>query len=133
VDDASAPYIKGATLEDIEPIRATESTLRDPPDWSWSDGATPYRFDALSAAILEDESRPFEDRADEIFRGIVDGLKKFDASGKFLGKLPRDQMLLLLWINDPDDENAQPVMRWVAEMNPKPVSEWFNAVYQYRW
>jgi hypothetical protein len=133
VDDASSPYIMGATLEDIGPISGTEETWRaDPPDWSYSDAGNIYRYDKIIGDILEDESRSFEDRAEEIFRGIVDGLKKFDASGKFSGKLPREQMLLLLWINDPSDENAKSVMNWVGEINPKPVSQWFNAVYTYR-
>jgi hypothetical protein len=133
VDDAASPYIMGATLEDIGPIKGTEDTWRaDPADWSWSDGGNRYRFDKIIGEILEDERRPFEKRADEIFQGIVDGLKKFDASGKFKGKLPRDQMLLVLWINDPNDENAKSVMKWVGQMNPKPVSQWFNAVYSYR-
>jgi hypothetical protein len=134
VDDASAPYIMGATVEeDIGPIMGTEDTWRaDPADWSWSDAGNPYRFGEIIAKILDDERRPFEKRAREIFQGIVDGLKKFDASGQFKGKLPRDQMLLVLWINDPSEQNAKSVMEWVAQMNPKPVSQWFNAVYSYR-
>jgi hypothetical protein len=133
VDDAASPYIKGATLEDIGPIKGTEDTWRaDPADWSWNDEGNRYRFDEVIGEILADESRPFEKRADEIFQGIVDGFKKFDASGKFKGKLPREQMLLVLWINDPSDRNAKSVMKWVGQMNPKPVSQWFNAVYSYR-
>jgi hypothetical protein len=133
VDDASSPYIMGATLKDIGPIRGTDETWRaDPADWSWSDAGSIYKCDEIIGEILEDEKRPFEVRAEEIFQGIVDGLKKFDAAGKFKGKLPREEMLLLLWINDPSDENAQSVMKWVGQMNPKPVSQWFDAVYTYR-
>ncbi len=134
VDDAASPYIMGATLHDIGPIEgADQDTWRaDPADWSWSDAGNAYRFDAIIAEILEDESRPFEKRADEIFQGIVAGLKKFDAGGKFKGRLPREQMLLILWINDPSEHNAKSVMKWVAQMNPKPVAQWFNAVYTYR-
>src|ERR1051326_631587 len=88
VDDASPPYIMGATLEDdIGPIKGTEDTWRaEPADWSWSDAGNLYRFDEIIAGILGEESRSFEERADEIFRGIVDGLKKFDAGGKFTGR-----------------------------------------------
>jgi hypothetical protein len=133
VDDAVSPYIMGATLKDIGPIEGTVDTWRaDPADWSWSDAGNPYRFDAIIAEILNKESRPFEKRAEDIFQGIVDGLKKFDAGGNFKGKLPRDQMLLIFWINDPSDQNAKAVMKWVAQLNPKPVSQWFNAVYTYR-
>jgi hypothetical protein len=74
----------------------------------------------------------FEQHGRDIFEGIVEGLKKFDASGRFKGKLPREQMLLVLWINDPAEHNAKAVMKWVEQMNPKPVAEWFNAVYSYR-
>jgi hypothetical protein len=133
VDDAVTPYIMGATLEDIGPIKGTEDTWRaDPADWSWNYEGNRYRCDKIIGQILNDESRPFENRAEEIFQGIVDGLKKFDASGKFKGKLPRDQMLLVLWINDPSEDNAKSVIKWVGQMNPKPVSQWFNAVYSYR-
>jgi hypothetical protein len=133
VDDAAPPYIMGATLEDIGPINGTEDTWRaDPADWSWSDGTRQYRCDEIIGEMLNNASRPFQDRAGEIFQGIVDGLKKFDLSGKFKGKISREQMLLVLWINDPGDRNSKSVMKWVAQMNPKPVSEWFNAVYSYR-
>jgi hypothetical protein len=138
VDDAASPYIMGATLEEgIGPIgtppeAADDTWAADPADWSWNDQGNPYRFDEIIGEILEDERRPFEKRADEIFQGIVEGLKKFDASGKFKGKLSRGQMLLVLWINDPSEGNAKSVMKWVAQMNPKPVSQWFNAVYSYR-
>jgi hypothetical protein len=133
VDDAASPYIMGATLEDIGPIEGTDDTWRaDPADWSWNDEGQRYRFDEIIGDILEDESRPFEKRAGEIFQGIVDGLKKFDAGGNFKGKLPREQMLLVLWINDPSERNAKSVMKWVGQMNPKPVARWFNAVYSYR-
>jgi hypothetical protein len=133
VDDAVTPYIKGATLEDIGPIKGTEDTWRaDPADWSWSDEGRRYRSDAIIGKMLGRQPDSFEEHGRDIFEGIVDGLKKFDASGRFKGKLPREQMLLLLWINDPADHNAIAVMKWVEQMNPKPVATWFNAVYPYR-
>jgi hypothetical protein len=133
VDDAATPYVMGATLDDIGPIQGTDETWRaDPADWSWNDQGHSYRCDKVIGKILADESREFEERAAEIFQGIVDGLKEFDATGKFKGKLPRDQMLLVLWINDPSDENAESVMKWVEQMNPTLASQWFNAVYSYR-
>jgi hypothetical protein len=108
----------GATLNDIGPVKGTEDTWRtDPADWSWSDAGNRYRFDKIIGEILEDERRPFEKRSGEIFQGIVDGLKQFDASGQFKGKLPREQMLLVLWIDDPGDENAKSVLKWVGQMN----------------
>ncbi len=41
-------------------------------------------------------------------------------------------MLLVLWINDPAEHTSTAVMKWVEQMNPKPVAKWFNAVYSYR-
>jgi len=133
VDDAVTPYIMGATLNDIGPIQGTERTWRaDPADWSWSDEGNKYRCDAFIAEMHKHQPDSFEEHGRDIFEGIVEGLKKFDASGRFQGKLPREQMLLLLWIHDPAKHNARGVMKWVEQMNPKPVAEWFNAVYSYR-
>jgi hypothetical protein len=133
VDDAVAPYIMGATLDDIGPIKGTEDTWRaNPADWSWSDSGNKYRYHAIISEMLNHQPDSFEEHGRDIFEGIVEGLKKLDASGKFKGKLPRDQMLLVLWINDPGIRNSKSVMKWVAEMNPKAVSQWFNAVYTYR-
>jgi hypothetical protein len=133
VDDAAPPYVKGATLDDIGPIKATKKTWKaDPPDWSWSDTGNKYSYDRIIAEMLGKQPDSFKEHGRDIFEGIVEGLKKFDASGRFKGQLPRDQMLLVLWINDPAEHNAKAVMKWVEEMNPKPVGQWFNAVYSYR-
>ena len=133
VDDAAPPYVKGATLDDIGPIKGTEETWKaDPADWSWSDKGNTYRCEKIIGEMLEHQPDSFEEHGRDIFECIVEGLKKFDASGRFKGKLPREQMLLLLWINDPAEHNARAVMKWVEQMNPKPVAKWFNAVYSYR-
>lgn len=133
VEDAASPYIMGATSDDIGPIEGAEETWRaDPADWSWNDEGNEYRYEKIIDGILSDEGRPFEKRAEEVFQGIVDGLKKFTASGKFKAKLPRDQMLLILWINDPDAKHAKSVMKWVGQINPDAVSQWFCEVYPYR-
>jgi hypothetical protein len=133
VDDAAPPYIMGATLDDIGPIKGTEDTWKaDPADWSWNEEGFRYRCDAIIGEMLEHQPGSFEEHGRDIFEGIVEGLKKFDASGHFKGKLSREQMLLLLWINDPADHNATAVMKWVEQMNPKPVARWFNAVYSYK-
>jgi hypothetical protein len=133
VDDAVTPYIMGATREDIGPIKGTEETWRaDPADWSWNDEGNKYRCDAIIGEMLKHQPDSFEEHGRDIFESIVEGLKTFDASGGFKGTLPREQMLLVLWINDPADHNATAVMKWVEQMNPKPVATWFNAVYSYR-
>lgn len=133
VDDAAPPYIMGATLEDIGPIRGTEDTWRaDPADWSWCDKGGKYRADPIISEMLAHQPDSFKDHGRDIFEGIVEGLRRFDASGRFQGKLPREQMLLVLWINDPADFNSRAVMTWVEQLNPEPVARWFNAVYSYR-
>ncbi len=133
VDDAASPYIMGATLDDIGPIKGTEETWNaDPADWSWSDEGNKYRCDKIIGEMLDNQPDSFEEHGRDIFEGIVEGLKKFDATGAFKGKLPRDQMLLLLWINDPAEHNSKAVMKWAEQLNPKAVSKWFKAVYTYR-
>lgn len=134
VDDAVSPYIMGATLDDIGPIEGTEEdTWRaDPADWSWNDEGNKYRYNKIIDEMLGQQPDSFEEHGRDIFEGIVEGLKKFDASGHFKGKLPREQMLLVLWINDPAEHNSMAVMKWVEQMNPKSVAKWFNAVYSYR-
>jgi hypothetical protein len=133
VDDAAPPYIMGATLDDIGPIKGAQETWNaDPADWSFSDEGHRYRCEKIIGQMLDHQPDSFEEHGRDIFEGIVEGLKKFDASGQFKGKLPREQMLLVLWINDPADHNSKAVMKWVEQMNPKPVAKWFNAVYSYR-
>ena len=100
--------------------------------WRYWECCCRWRAVHCGAVCIAERSRGAEKRADDIFQGIVDGLKKFDASGAFRGKLPRQEMLLLLWINDPSEQNAKSVMKWVGQVNPRPVSQWFNAVYPYR-
>ena len=133
VDDAAPPYIMGATLDDIGPIQGIEDTFNaDPADWSWSDGTRSYRFDPIISEMLEHQPESFAQHGRDVFEGIVEGLKRFDGSGHFKGRLPREEMLLMLWIEDPATHNARAVMKWVEQINPKPVSTWFNAVYSYR-
>jgi hypothetical protein len=133
VDDAAPPYIMGATLDDIGPIEGTEDTWNaNPADWCWNDEGNKYRFDAIISEMLDHQPESFEEHGRDIFEGIVAGLKKFDASGRFKGKLPREQMLLILWINDPADHNVKAMAKWAEQLNPKPVAKWFNAVNSYR-
>jgi hypothetical protein len=54
-------------------------------------GGKQYRCDGIIGENLEDESRPFEKRVNEISHSIVEALKKFDATGKFKGTLLRVQ------------------------------------------
>lgn len=138
VDDAVPPYIVGATLEEgIGPIGTPSEGGGDrslsayPADWSWSDEGIRYRYGAIIKEMLNHQPDTFEEHGRDIFEGIVEGLKKFDASGRFKGKLPRDQMLLVLWINDPSEHNAKAMVKWVGQINPMPVAKWFNGVFSY--
>jgi rRNA maturation protein Nop10 len=133
VDDAAPPYIMGATLDDIGPIKGTQDTFNaHPADWSWNDEGHEYRYTSIIGEMLKHQPESFEKHGLDIFEGIVEGLKKFDAGGSFQGKLPREQMLLILWIEDPSGHNSRGVMKWVEQTNPKPVAKWFNANYSYR-
>lgn len=133
VDDACPPYIAGATLEDIGPVDGTENTWNaDPADWTWEDDVTRRPSDAIISEMLKNQPDTFDGYGRDIFEGIVEGLKKFDATGRFRGKYPRDQMILLLWINDPSMHNSEGVMKWVQETNPQSVADWFNKNYSYQ-
>ncbi len=137
VDDAVSPYIVGATLKDIGMIGTPpeggvyNSLDAYPADWSWSDEGRRYRYEAIIDEMLKHQPNSFTEHGRDIFEGIVEGLKKFDASGRFKGKLPRDQMLLVLWINDPSEHNAKAMVKWVGQMNPIPVAKWFKGVFSY--
>ena len=146
VEDAVPPYIMGAVVGDLGPILGTDpKTWRaNPADWSWSDqGRRQKRCVEIVGEILDeadraadleadDSSESFRPFREQIMRGMADGLKKFDGTGAFKGKLARGQMLLLPWIHDPSEENARLVMKLVGQINPKPVSRWFNSVYPHR-
>lgn len=146
VEDAVPPYIMGAMVGDLGPIVGSDpNTWRaNPADWSWSDERKyRKRSSEIISEILDEADRAADPEADdpnEIFRpfrekimqGMADGLMKFDATGAFKGKFPRDQMLLLPWIHDPSEVNARLVMKLVGQINPEPVSRWFDAVYPYR-
>lgn len=133
VDDASPPYIMGATSEDIGPINSPEDTWKaDPADWTWSDDVDRRPSDAIFSEMLANQPDSYDEYGRDIFEGIVAGLKKFNETGRFRGKLPREQMILLLWIYDPSNRNSEGVMKWVYETNPKPVADWFNRYYTYR-
>ena len=133
VDDACPPYIMGATSEDIGPIEGLKNTWNaDPADWTWSDDVNRRPSDAIFSEMLANQPDSDDDFGLDIFEGMVEGLKKFDATGRFRGKLPREQMILLLWIYDPSLGNSGRVMKWIHETNPKPVADWFNENYAYQ-
>jgi hypothetical protein len=132
VDDAAPPYIMGATLDDIGPIKGTEQTWNsEPADWSWSDEGQRYRYDDIIGEMLDDQPEADDDFGLDVFEGIVEGLRKFDAGGQFKGKLPREQMLLLFWIYDPSKHNSDRVRQWVEVTNPPAPAKWFQASYGY--
>lgn len=133
VDDACPPYWMGSTLESgFGPVGkpADEDDpmagwTADPADWCWSDDDAKHRADKVefSTEGLEMEQHKV------VFDAMCKGLKKFADSGKFRGKLPREQMLLTLFIQDPSfpewsDEYAE-------KLNPKSVAQWFKAYNTY--
>ncbi len=142
VDDGCTPYVMGTTIKDQVGIPCVDEDEdcngwdASPEDWCWDDESNQSSYvgdDAISEVFdlvrqQYDHSSP---AIHTVFLGCVEGLKKFDASGKFRGILPRDQMLLLLWISDPGDSSKW-VMDWVDELNPPKVGSWFRQVYTYR-
>jgi hypothetical protein len=133
VDDAAPPYIMGGTTDDVGPIGGTDEDTwgSDPANWTWNDEGSRYRYESIIGEMLDNQPESFEEHGLDIFEGIVAGLKAFDATGQFKGKLPREQMLLLLWINDPSEHNQKGTKKWAGETNPKSVAKWFKAVYPY--
>lgn len=140
VEDAVGPYVMGTSLEDsFGPIGA-EITDDDPcggfnsepGDWYWNGEGADMLCHTVIEAIHADTKtlKTHDQRARLVFQGIIAGLKKFDQSGLFRGKLPREQMLLMMWVHDPS-ETADIVMKGVREVNPPAVSKWFDSVYPY--
>ncbi len=129
VDDGSPPFITGATRESgFGPVgtAADKGWTADPPDWRWHDQGHAHSFDRAIDSFHTKHDVSSERNAQRLFQAMVNGLRQFDVSGRFKGRLPREEMLLLLWIQDP----AHPkwVTQWAAELNPPPVADWFKAV-----
>jgi hypothetical protein len=97
----------------------------DPADWCWSDDSRNYRANKVRYSTEGEGIKANK----KIFDAMCRGLKKFAGSGKFKGKLPRDQMVLMLWINDPSYPSW--AVEYAAELNPKPVAEWFKVANTY--
>ena len=132
VDDAVTPYIMGGTQDDFGPIRGTEDSFGAyPPDWSWNDDGHRYRCDPIIREMLRDQPDSFKEHGRDIFEGIVAGLKQFNESGRFKSKLPRERMLLILWIHDPAKHNATQMKAWAKETNPPSVAEWLDANFPF--
>jgi hypothetical protein len=133
VDDASPPYYMGATLESgfgpvgslTDPGPESYGWNADPADWCWSDGTHPYRMDEVKYPPFGEGIKGNKKVIDAMCRG----LKKFADSGKFKGKLLREQMVLMLWINDPSYPSW--AVEYAAKLNPKPVAEWFKVANTY--
>lgn len=56
-------------------------------------------------------------------------LKFSPSRGKFKGRLPREQMVLMLWINDPSYPSW--AVEYASQLNPKTVAEWFKIANTY--
>lgn len=134
VEDACPPYYMCDTLEahndGDEKVRPEDivrySLLGSPPDWVYQDPCQGLVSEPIIGGILR-ARMSFEARAAKVFREIVNGLKKFDASGAFKGKLPREDMTLLLWIHD--TSNPEWVLQWAKELNPPRSFERFKACF----
>jgi hypothetical protein len=133
VDDCCPPYYMGATLEsgfgpagkvddDGDPAGWDDLS---PADWCWSDDNQRYRADKVKYSIDGEGWEPNKKVLDAMCRG----LEKFNSSGRFQGKLPREQMLIVLFVNDPSCPEW--ALEFAERINPKPASDWFKKVYPY--
>jgi len=94
VEDAAPPYIKGAVVGDIGPIRGSDlkSWRNHPADWSWSDGPDGRRPGRRCSAVIceildaadqaadpaaDDPNEIFAKFRQEILQGMADGLQRF--------------------------------------------------------
>jgi len=133
VDDAVPPYAMGAVQDDLSiPAGVSgsdESVDIHPPDWSWNDSGGSFSAGEIIDRILNPEEASGDDleewqrRSNVCLRGMVEGLKRFEAGGGFTSSVPRDQRLLLLWVND--SSNREWMQEWSRELNPPAVAEWF--------
>jgi len=96
-----------------------------PADWCWSDDKQNYRADKVKYSVRGEGWEPNKAVLDAMCRG----LEKFNASGRFKGKLPREQMLITLFVQDPSYPSW--AVEFAERINPKPASDWFKAVYPY--
>jgi hypothetical protein len=78
----------------------------------------------------QSDERYYDETRLNIYRAIVSGLQEFDEMGEFRSELPRDQMVLTLYQNDPD--NPEWVMDWARKLNPPAAVEIFEQGYAYR-
>lgn len=135
VDDACPPYWMGATLESqFGPVGSltdpgeekSHGWYADPADWVWSDGnRKDYQADKVNYSLDGDGIKGHK----KVFDAMCKGLKRFAESGQFKGKLPRKQMVLMLWINDPSYPSW--AVEYAYELNPKPVADWFKVANSY--
>src|SRR5436189_206821 len=63
----------------------------------------------------DDELKAWQLRSSVCLRGMVEGLKRFEERGGFTSSVPREQRLLLLWVND--SEHPEWMCEWAAELN----------------
>jgi hypothetical protein len=142
-DDGMSFYVMGETMEGrlahenrnrtepfaLEALKPTDF-FYSPADWTFSDPGTCRSSLAIMEAIWSASPEgEFEETQAKVLRAIVNGLKRFDASGAFAGAMPRDAMVLTLWITDPS--HPEWVLQWARELNPPQAFAWFEAGYPY--
>lgn len=132
VDDAVPPYAMGAVQDDLTIPAGRSQDVLDihPPDWSWNDGGGSFSSGEIIDRVLNSEEiggdnlKGWQLRSSVCLRGMVEGLKQFEASGGFTSSVPRDQRLLLLWVND--SSTPKWMVDWARELNPPAAAEWFG-------
>lgn len=144
-NDATSFYIMANTLEGLleatnadRPARnhlsldevTSNDLIGDPYGWvvNLESG---LKSNQLMSAIWEKQfdERYYDEIRLNVYKAIVSGLREFDRLGEFSGKLPRDQMVLTLYQNDPD--NPEWVTEWARKLNPPAAFEIFARGYAY--
>ncbi|OAI54126.1 hypothetical protein AYO47_03490 [Planctomyces sp. SCGC AG-212-M04] len=124
----------GAVQDDFTLPSGPEADLDiHPPDWPWTDPGGSFASGEIIDRILnsgeaipedpDDELNVWQLRSSVCLRGMVEGLKRFEERGGFTSSVPREQRLLLLWVND--SEHPEWMSEWAAELNPSTAAESF--------
>jgi hypothetical protein len=129
-DDGIPPYAMAALSSEFRIVDGQARDDFNPADWSWNDTGGSFRSGEIIDRILNSEEvapdslKGWYLRACVSLRGMLEGLKRFHAGGHFKSELPRDEMLLLLWIHD--SEHRKWMVEWVRELNPPAAADWFK-------
>lgn len=112
-------------LADLKP----SDLFYNPGDWELKRDTNLSSFKILDQIWNEKNSETKTNKKSQVFQALVSGLKKFDSDGYFTGTASRDEMVLMVWIHDPD--HPEWVVRWTRELNPPRAFAMFKEGYPF--